>query len=271
MLREPPYGTMNRANDSAPERSLDQDEVHRFSQRAEAWWDPDGDFAALHRINPLRLAFIREHCLRHFGGSESGLTGLSALDVGCGGGILSEPLARMGAAVTAIDPSDASIEAAKAHARAGGLTIDYQALTAEALAAEGRRFDVVLAMEVLEHVADVPAFLRTCARLTKPGGLFFCATLNRTLKSYALAILGAEYVLRWVPVGTHDWNKFITPDELRSGLSGAGLALAAMEGIVFDPLAGSWRRSADTDVNYMALAEVPAESEGGGAESPSGP
>lgn len=262
---KPPYGAMSQADDSARERSLDRDEVHRFSQRAETWWDPNGDFATLHRINPLRLAFIREHCLRHFGHSGSALAGRSALDVGCGGGILSEPLARMGAAVTGIDPSEPSIDAAKAHARAGGLEIDYRALTAEALAAEERRFDVVLAMEVLEHVADVPAFLKTCALLTKPGGLFFCATLNRTFKSYALAILGAEYVLRWVPVGTHDWHKFITPDELKSGLSRAGLPLAAMEGIVFDPLAGSWRRSADTDVNYMALAQAPADE--GGADA----
>ena len=263
MKLELPYGAMNRTDDSEQERSLDRDEVHRFSERADRWWDPNGDFATLHRINPLRLAFIREHCLRHFGNSQSALAGRSALDVGCGGGILSEPLARMGAAVTGIDPSGPSIEAAKAHAQAGGLAIDYQALTAEVLAAEGRRFDIVLAMEVLEHVADVPAFLGTCARLTKPGGLFFCATLNRTFKSYALAILGAEYVLRWVPIGTHDWHKFITPDELKSGLSRAGLTLAAIEGIVFDPLAGNWRRSADTDVNYMALAHAPADRNGG--------
>ena len=262
MRFEPPYGAMNRPDDSAHERSLDQGEVHHFSERADKWWDPNGDFAALHRINPLRLAFIREHCLRHFGHGEIALAGLSALDVGCGGGILSEPLARMGAAVTGIDPSGPSIEAAKAHAQAGGLAIDYRAITAEALAAEGHRFDVVLAMEVLEHVADVPAFLRTCAALTKPGGLFFCATLNRTFKSYALAILGAEYVLRWVPIGTHDWHKFVTPDELKSALSKAGLAFSAIEGIVFDPLAGSWRRSADTDVNYMALAQVPADKDG---------
>lgn len=237
--------------------TLDQEEVARFAKDAERWWDAKGPFAPLHRINPVRLSYIRDALCRRFdrdpkaGGS---LAGLTVLDIGCGGGLVAEPLARLGASVTGIDPAPENIAAAKAHAEGARLKIDYRATTAEELAASGAAFDAVLLLEVVEHVPDVPAFLREVAPLVKPGGIMVLSTLNRTLKSYALAIVGAELILRWLPVGTHQWDRFVTPAELRAALRSAGLALTDMTGMTYSPFADEWRLGRDTDVNYFATA-----------------
>ena len=237
--------------------TLDRDEVARFAELADEWWDETGPFRPLHRINPTRLTYIRDRICAHFERDPKAvpsLTGLSVLDIGCGGGLVAEPLTRLGAAVTGIDPAVETIEAAKAHANGAGLDIAYEAAAAEALADAGRTFDAVLLLEVVEHVPDVPAFLKRIAPLVAPGGLMILSTLNRTLKAYALAIVGAEFVLRWLPVGTHQWDRFVRPDELKAALRGAGLKLAGTTGMVYDPLADEWSLSADTDVNYFATA-----------------
>jgi len=234
--------------------SIDPAEVARFSDWAAEWWDPKGKFAPLHRLNPARLAFIREQALARFGPDSAArrpFEGLRLLDVGCGGGLLCEPMSRLGFDVVGVDPSRAGVGAAKAHAEAMGLTIDYRCGEAEALLAADERFDVVLNLEVIEHVANPRDYLRNTARLIAPGGLMILATLNRTWKSLALAKIGAEYVLRWAPVGTHDWRRFLTPDEIRSFLTGEPYEVAGPFGVVFDPIAGRWRRSADADVNYL--------------------
>jgi 2-polyprenyl-6-hydroxyphenyl methylase/3-demethylubiquinone-9 3-methyltransferase len=237
--------------------TVDPAEVARFSALANEWWNPRGKLAPLHRLNPVRLQFIKEACCRRFARDPKdsrALSGLSILDVGCGGGILSEPLARMGARVTGLDPAEENVAVARLHAERGGLAIDYRATTAEDLAAAGARFDVVLAMEVVEHVADVPAFIAACAEMVKPGGLFVSATINRTPKAFLLAIVGAEYLLRWLPRGTHSYDKLVRPDELSAAVSDAGLLVQETVGVVYDPLADRWFRSKDTDVNYMLLA-----------------
>ena len=237
--------------------SLDPAEVAKFSAIAAEWWDPAGKFAPLHKFNPVRLSFIRTEAAGHFGRDSRTLRpfeGLSLLDIGCGGGLLSEPMARLGFAVTGADASEKNIGTARAHAAQSGLPITYRAATAEALVAEGRSFDVVLNMEVVEHVADVAAYLDACARLVKPGGLTFVATLNKTLKSLALAKIGAEYVLGWLPRGTHDWNRFIPPSELKKSLERAGLNILKTQGVSFNPLGWDWRLSSDVDVNYMIVA-----------------
>ena len=237
--------------------SLDPGEVAKFSAMAAEWWDPAGRFAPLHKFNPVRLSFIRTEAAGHFGRDSRTLRpfeGLSLLDIGCGGGLLSEPMARLGFAVTGADASEKNIGTARAHAAQSGLPITYRAATAEALVAEGRSFDVVLNMEVVEHVADVTAYLEACARLVKPGGLTFVATLNKTLKSLALAKIGAEYVLGWLPRGTHDWNRFIPPAKLKESLERAGLNILKTQGVSFDPLSWDWRLSSDVDVNYMVVA-----------------
>jgi 2-polyprenyl-6-hydroxyphenyl methylase/3-demethylubiquinone-9 3-methyltransferase len=235
--------------------SIDPAEVERFSRIAAEWWDPKGKFAPLHRFNPVRLAFIRDQALHRFGRDPKArrpFEGLRLLDIGCGGGLLSEPMSRLGFAVTGVDASERNIATAAAHAEQTGLSIDYRASTAEALLAEGAApFDVILNMEVIEHVADPAEFLRTTARLLAPGGLMIVATLNRTLKAFALAKLGAEYVLRWLPVGTHDWSKFLKPNELRSFLADESVAVDGPFGVVFDPISGRWSQSHDADVNYM--------------------
>jgi len=235
--------------------SIDRAEVARFSALATQWWDPRGKFAPLHQLNPVRLAFIREQALARFGRDPTArrpFEGLSLLDIGCGGGLASEPMARLGFAVTAVDASEDGLGAARAHAAEVGLAIDYRLATAEALLAEGAGpFDVVLNMEVIEHVADPAAYLRDTARLIAPGGLMILATLNRTLKSLALGKVAAEYLLRWVPAGTHDWRRFLTPAELRRFLAGEPYAVEGPFGVVLDPLSGRWRRAADADVNYM--------------------
>jgi 2-polyprenyl-6-hydroxyphenyl methylase/3-demethylubiquinone-9 3-methyltransferase len=237
--------------------SIDQAEVDRFARLAADWWNPRGPMAALHKFNPLRLAYIRDKACERFardGRKLDCLAGLRMLDIGCGGGILSEPLARLGAQMIGADPAEENIAAASAHAQESGVAVDYRATTAEDLAAAGESFDVVLAMEVVEHVADVGAFVATCATMVKPGGMLIAATLNRTLKSFALAIVGAEYVLRWLPRGTHQWDKFVTPQELESAIERNGLRVTAERGVIYNPLADRWQLSSDMDVNYMLVA-----------------
>jgi 2-polyprenyl-6-hydroxyphenyl methylase / 3-demethylubiquinone-9 3-methyltransferase len=241
--------------------TVDQAEVERFSKLAADWWNPRGTMAPLHKFNPVRLAYIRDQAAAHFGREPKRLDclkGLRILDIGCGGGILSEPLARIGAIVVGADPSAANIAVAKRHADQVGVIIDYRCTTAEALAEAGERFDIVLAMEVVEHVADVKLFVRRCAEMVKPGGLMITATLNRTLKSFALAIVGAEYILRWLPRGTHRWDKFVTPDELEMALEDAGLRRRGETGVIYNLLADKWQLSSDLDVNYLMTAEKAA-------------
>ena len=237
--------------------SVDKAEVERFSRFASDWWSPRGPMAPLHKFNPVRLAYIRDQAAQRFARDAKKLdclSGLRMLDIGCGGGILSEPLARLGAEMVGADPAQENIVAARAHAQEGGLAIDYRATTAEDLAQAGERFDVVLAMEVVEHVADVPLFVAACARMVKPSGLFIAATLNRTLKSFALAIVGAEYVLRWLPRGTHQWDKFVKPHELETAIENTGLRVIGERGVVYNPFADRWQLSSDMDVNYMLAA-----------------
>ena len=238
--------------------SIDPADVARFSAQAAEWWDVRGPFAPLHRFNPSRLAFIRDRAAARFGRdarSRAPFTGLSLLDVGCGGGLIAEPMRRMGFAVTAIDASAENIGTARAHAEPQGLDITWRAATVEQLEAEtAGPFDVVLTMEVIEHVADPEAFIRACSRLVAPGGMMVVATLNRTLKSLALGKFAAEYVLRWVPAGTHDWRQFLKPDEIRLMLSAEPLAVSGPFGMTLNPLTGQWRESADADINYMMVA-----------------
>jgi 2-polyprenyl-6-hydroxyphenyl methylase/3-demethylubiquinone-9 3-methyltransferase len=227
--------------DSPQDASVDAAEVAKFSALAAQWWDPSGKFAPLHKFNPVRLDFIRREAAAHFGKDAEPLrpfSGLSLLDIGCGGGLLSEPMARMGFAVTGADASARNIGTARAHAAQGGLN-----------------------MEVIEHVADVGSYLDACAKLVKPGGITIVATLNKTLKSLALAKIGAEYVLGWLPRGTHDWNRFIPPSELCAKLEESGLSILKQQGVSFDPLNWKWKLSADLDVNYMIVAGAGSRSD----------
>ena len=241
--------------------SIDAAEVAKFTAMADEWWDPHGKFKPLHKFNPVRLGFIRDTLEAHFKlekGQKTPLAGLRLLDIGCGGGLVSEPMARLGADVTGIDASEANIKTALTHARAGGLEVDFRAGTAEALLAENAGpFDVVLNLEVVEHVANPASFLETSARLLAPGGIIILATMNRTAKAFALAIVGAEYVLGWLPRGTHDWGKFLKPEELITPLSKAGLTCAAPIGVSFNPLMDRWKLSGDTEVNYLLTATRP--------------
>jgi 2-polyprenyl-6-hydroxyphenyl methylase/3-demethylubiquinone-9 3-methyltransferase len=235
--------------------TVDNDEIERFSRIASEWWNPTGKFKPLHQINPLRIGKIRDTACQHFGKNAQDaapLSGLSLVDIGCGGGLISEPMCRLGAEVTAIDASEKNIKTASLHAQQGGLSIDYQCTTAEALAASGVQYDIVLALEIIEHVSDVELFLSTLSTLVKPGGLLFISTLNRTAKSYAMAIVGAEYVLRWLPIGTHQWKKFLRPSEICRPLRAHGIEVTQMTGMVYNPINGSWRwDEKDLSVNYM--------------------
>jgi 2-polyprenyl-6-hydroxyphenyl methylase/3-demethylubiquinone-9 3-methyltransferase len=252
---------MSHAPHSRSAGTLDENEVRQFGRIAAEWWDPDGKFRMLHRIGPPRLQYLRDRMTKHFPPANPGvkvLTGLSVLDIGCGGGLVCEPLARLGARVTGIDPSAENIATASSHAASQGLAIDYRPVRVEDLVTEGASFDTVLCLEVVEHVPDVAAFVATCGRLVRPGGLMLLSTLNRTLKSWALAIVGAEYVLRWLPAGTHQWDRFVTPGELARQLRAAGLEPEGVEGLIYDPLRDEWRLSSDTSVNYFAAAARPA-------------
>jgi len=242
---------------ASPAINLDPAEVERFARLAGEWWDPNGKMGPLHRQGPARLAFIRDALVRHFKRPEGGLkplAGLSVLDVGCGGGLVSEPLARLGATVTGIDPTADAIAVARRHAEAQGLAIDYRSASVEDLVAKGERFDAVVCMEVIEHIPDQPAFVRSLGELVRPEGAIVMSTLNRTLKAYALAIVSAEYILGWLPRGTHDWNRFVTPDELARYLEGAGFAAPQSSGIIYDLMSDTWRLGRDTDVNYIVAS-----------------
>ncbi len=246
-----------------PASSVDPDEVARFAALSAEWWDVRGGFAPLHAMNPVRLAFIRGQALAHFGRdgpSRTPFAGLRLLDVGCGGGLICEPMARLGFDVVGADPAEDNIAVARSHAGAGGLAIDYRAAAVETfLAAAEPAFDVVLALEVVEHVRAPAAFLADCARLLAPGGLMVVSTLNRTLRSLALGKIAAEYVLRWAPAGTHDWRRFVTPGELSALLAGPGRRVDGPFGLAFDPLAGRWTLSRDCAVNYfMTMVTAPA-------------
>ncbi len=268
-MSKPHVQTAQHGASASQSVSIDPAEVEKFSRMADEWWDPRGKFAPLHRFNPTRLAFIRRQAERRFdieAPARRPLEGLSLLDIGCGGGLLCEPMARLGARVTGVDASERNVKTAAAHAHTQGLTIDYRVGTAEGLLAAGEGpFDIVLNMEVVEHVADPARFLGDTARLVAPGGMMIVATLNRTPKAFALAIIGAEHLLRWLPVGTHDWVKFLRPDEVSGPLRTAGLDVTDPVGVAFNPLTGQWRLSKDTDVNYMVVGErAPLPSDKGG-------
>ena len=233
------------------------DEIARFTALAEAWWDPEGAFKPLHRLNPTRIDFILSRVAAHFArpaADERPLDGLTVLDIGCGGGLLSEPVCRLGARVTGIDAGDENVRVAALLAAGQGLDIDYRCTLPEAMAGDGRAYDVVLNMEVVEHVADLGAFLAASSALTRPGGVMVVSTINRTLKALALAKVGAEYVLRWLPAGTHDWRKFVRPSELTAGLRPGGIDVTELTGMTYNPLNDRWSLSRDIDVNYLALA-----------------
>src|ERR1700742_4234057 len=241
----------------AADSTVDPAEIAKFSKLSEDWWNPNGKMAPLHKINPLRLGYIRDAACRKFernAKSLSCLSDLRILDIGCGAGLLCEPLTRLGAQVIGVDPSASNIAAAKLHADRGHLSIDYRCTTVEEMDVR-ERFDIVLAMEVVEHVADVLMFLDRCAAMLKPGGMMVLSTLNRNWKSFALAIVGAEYILRWLPRGTHQWDKFVTPEELAGYLQTNKLAITEQAGVVYSPFADKWSLSSDTDVNYMVVAE----------------
>lgn len=239
---------------SASINTLDTEEIARFSKISATWWDENGPFKPLHHMNPTRLEYVTQQIIQCYSKNTDislNFQGLSIIDIGCGGGLMSEPLTRLGANVTGIDGSDKTIDVASAHAQLMGLDIDYRCTTAEDLAETGVQYDVVLALEIVEHVADVPGFIKTCQSLAKPGGLVIFSTLNRTLKSYAIAIVGAEYVMRWLPVGTHEWKKFLTPGELGGYMRETGLTLGDISGMSFSPIAWSWSLSQDLAVNYF--------------------
>ena len=242
--------------------SIDPEEVAKFSAMAAEWWDMKGKFKPLHKFNPIRLGFIRDTACEHFGLDNSvrkPLKGLRILDIGCGGGLVSEPMARLGADMTSVDASEANIKTAMTHADEAGVKIDYRVGTAEGLIEAGTEpFDVVLNLEVVEHVADPAQFLQDTASLVRPGGLMIASTINRTPKAFALAIVGAEYVMRWLPAGTHDFSKFLTPQEVRAPLEQAGLEADQPQGVSFNPLSDQWRLSSDDKVNYMVVARRPA-------------
>ena len=231
----------------AKNTTIDDEEIARFTRIADEWWSESGKFAPLHRMNPLRIGYIRDNITQHFGQ----VSGINLLDIGCGGGLIAEPMARLGAKVTAIDAGEKNIKIAKLHAENSGLDIDYKCTSVEDFSGE---FDVILALEILEHIADLDLFMSAAVKLLKPNGLLICSTLNRTAKSYALAIIGAEYVLRWLPIGTHTWKKFLKPHELCRVLEGNNLEISELMGMAYNPLTKNWRLdSKDLDVNYLVV------------------
>lgn len=256
--QDPKSGQSHAQKTTISGSTIDPAEIEKFAAMAEAWWDPTGKFRPLHRLNPVRVGFIRDRVAAHFGRdpeSADPLAGLDLVDVGSGGGLLTEPMARLGANATGIDATRRNVEVARIHAEQSGVEVTYLPCAAEDLVAAGKTYDVVLAMEIIEHVADVDAFLAALSRLLKPNGLLFMATMSRTAKSYALAIIGAEYILRWLPRGTHDWNRFIRPSELARGLRRQDLAIAELTGVAYNPFKDSFHLSRDLDVNYMALVK----------------
>lgn len=242
-------------------QTVDAAEIEKFAAMAEEWWDPEGKFKPLHKFNPVRVGYIRDKICARFGRDPMQvrpLEGLRILDIGSGGGLLCEPMARLGATIVGVDATEKSVRIAEAHAEQMGLDIDYRFASAEQLVEQGEQFDAVLNMEVVEHVADVDAFLGASAALVKPGGVMFLATLNRTMKSYAFAIVGAEYVLRWLPRGTHEWKKFLKPSELAHILRRHGMTITDLQGVVFNPLKDTWSLDLkDMAVNYLVYAEKP--------------
>ena len=240
--------------------SIDESEIARIEAWAAEWWDESGKFKPLHKFNPVRLAYIRDQACAHFGRDPKKpkpLSGLRLLDIGCGGGLLSEPMARLGADIVAADASAANIEIARAHARQSGLTIDYRATSAENLSEAGETFDLVLNMEVIEHVDDPDFFLKTCCRLVRPNGLMFIATINRTFKAKLLAIFIAERVLRWLPEGSHNYEKLVRPEEIEKPVRESGMEICARTGVFYDPFRDRWDLSADMEVNYIMVARRP--------------
>lgn len=245
-------------NQSKTKPSVDEAEVEKFNRLASQWWDPQGQMKPLHKFNPVRLAYLRDMLIRHFERDPKAIQpfkGLTLLDIGCGGGLLSEPMARLGFSVTGIDPASNNVDVATVHAAKSGVTVTYRKVTAETLVAEHAAFDVVLAMEVVEHVPDVPDFVMAATSLVKPGGVFAAATINRTKRAFALAIVGAEYILRWLPVGTHSWDQFVTPEELADAIAAGGLKVFDRQGVVYNPLVDRWSLARDMAVNYMLAAE----------------
>ena len=263
--RSPGAAATEEAAGTSADPSVDPAEVERFAALAGRWWDRHGAFRALHALNPVRIAYVRDALVagREPAPSSTGaaalkpLAGLRLLDVGCGGGLMAEPLCRLGADVVAIDAAEANVRAARLHAEEQGLAVDYRHATAEALAAAGERFDAVLALEIVEHVADLDVFAGACSDLVKGGGTFVVATLNRTVAAYALAIVAGERILGWLPAGTHDWSRFVRPAEMVRLLRRHGLAVADMQGMVYDPLAGGWTTSSNLAVNYIVHARKP--------------
>ncbi|MCW6510651.1 bifunctional 2-polyprenyl-6-hydroxyphenol methylase/3-demethylubiquinol 3-O-methyltransferase UbiG [Lichenifustis flavocetrariae] len=249
-------------NSTAGRGSVDDQDIVQFERLGAEWWDEAGSMGALHKLNPTRIRYIRDRVAAHFGPTVGGdtdrgtlpLAGMSILDIGCGGGLLSEPLTRLGARVTGVDPAPGNIAIARRHAEATGLRIDYRDVTVEDVAATSERFDVVIASEVVEHVLDQPAFMATACSLVKPRGLLLVSTLNRTAKCFLLAIVGAEYVLGWLPRGTHKWDRFVRPSELARWTGAVGFRPLDQSGMIFDPLKNDWRLGRDTDVNYWFAA-----------------
>lgn len=251
-------------SDAAKSKSVDPKEIANFAAMADEWWDETGKFKPLHKFNPIRIGYIRDQVIENFkinledGPSQlKPFKGLRFLDIGCGGGLLTEPMARLGAEIVAADASETNINVASLHSKNMGLEVDYRHTTAEDLAASDEKFDVILNMEVIEHVADLEGFAKACCQMLKPGGIMFIATLNRTFKSYTFAIIGAEYVLRWLPRGTHNWKKFLRPSEVVKLIRANGLSVQDMAGASYNPVQDSWRLSKDMSINYMLTTQRP--------------